>query len=101
MLIFGYFLTLFIQVEAILISRPLSSMSPDPRDYYIVTSSHFLIGRPLTSIPEHDLSDIPKKILDLYQHILQIWNRWSQEYITELQQRKRWLVQGEPNIHLG
>lgn len=99
LLTFDEFNTVLVQVEAILNSRPLTPMSEDPNDLSILTPSHFLIGRKLTSAPDPSVVDIKMNRLSRYQHLQAIqqhfWNRWSKEYLCELQRRYKWHVSTE------
>lgn len=92
-LTYEQFYTLLTQIEAILNSRPLCPLSPDPTDMDPLTPAHFLIGRKLTSVPEPNLLDVSENRLRRYQHIQKItqhfWNRWSCEYISQLQSRPK------------
>ena len=89
------FNTLLCEIEGILNSRPLTPMSSDPNDFQVLTPGHFLIGEPLTTIPEYDLRDVEINRLSRWQQIKQqqqhFWNRWSQEYLHTLQHRPKWL----------
>ncbi|XP_072403050.1 uncharacterized protein [Diabrotica undecimpunctata] len=105
LLIFEEFQTLLVQVESVLNSRPLSPLSSNPNDFNPITPAHFLIGRPFTSLPEPDLTDISTNRLSRYQHLQMmhqhIWHRWSKEYMGELQQRQKWFSDPPPNIQVG
>lgn len=86
--------TALVQIEAILNSRPLTPLSSDPEDLTPLTPGHFLIGRPLTSLPERNFQEHPITRLTRYQRIEQIrqhfWTRWCKEYVAQLQQRIKW-----------
>lgn len=86
--------SLFSQIEAILNSRPLCPLSTSPNDFSPLTPGHFLIGRPLTSLPSPCLLDANTNRLDRFQRLelarQHFWKRWSNEYIAELQQRTKW-----------
>lgn len=87
--------TAIAQIEAVLNSRPITPLSSDPTDFNALTPGHFLIGSPLTMIPEPDLTDVKFSRLSKWQQIQQMtqhfWRRWSSEYLTRLQHRPKWM----------
>lgn len=99
-LTFEEFSTLLARIEAVLNSRPLCPLSSDPNDFQALTAGHFLVGRPLTALPEVQLEvqNIPrlkrfKLISALSQHF---WRRWSQTYLHTLQTRSKWTSKSAP-----
>ena len=80
--------TTLAQIEACLNSRPLTPMPEDSEGLEVLTPGHFLIGKPLTALPDLIESREPVTILrrwNLCQRLTShFWNRWSQEYLTTL-----------------
>ncbi|XP_029348389.1 uncharacterized protein LOC115034949 [Acyrthosiphon pisum] len=97
--------TILTRVEACLNSRPLTEMSSDPSDLTYLTPAHFLIGESLMVIPERDESTIPANRLDRWRRVRQytqiLWKRWSNEYLNQLQVRKKWSVERGPTLAIG
>jgi len=83
------------QIEACLNSRPLTPMSSDPNELMALTPGHFLIGCPLTALPEADVTTLKEGRLSRWQLVQQMtqhfWKRWSGEFIARMQQRPKWL----------
>lgn len=98
------FQTILCQIEACLNSRPLCPLSADPTDYEPLTPGHFLIGAPLNSLPDADLTEFKANRLSRWQLTQQItqhfWNRWSSEYLNTLQQRNKWMTKRK-NLEVG
>ncbi|XP_063361764.1 uncharacterized protein LOC134650741 isoform X3 [Cydia amplana] len=73
-----------------------------PNDLSALTPAHFLIGRPLTAPPCKDLTAetgrLPRyEMLEkMRQHF---WQRWSKQYISELQTRTKWQTHGQDIVH--
>ena len=86
--------TLLVRIEACLNSRPLIPLTNDPNDLQVLTPGHFLIGEPLTALPEYDLQEIPLNRLSRWQLVERLrnhyWTRWTREYLTTLQSRGKW-----------
>lgn len=89
--------TVLAQIEAILNSRPLCALSNDPLDLEVLTPGHFLIGSSLTSFPERSLENTNANRLSMWKNMTKIhqafWKRWSVEYLNQLQNKPKWLVQ--------
>lgn len=88
------FYTVLTQIEAVLNSRPLTPLSPDPTDLNPLTPGHFIIGRPITSVVDQDVVDVPTGRLPNFQRAQQViqhfWKRWQKEYLAQLQNRWKW-----------
>lgn len=50
--------TVITQIEAVLNSRPLCALTDDVQSFEALTPSHFLIGEPLVTIPEPNISHL-------------------------------------------
>lgn len=91
--------TFVVEVEGILNSRPITSISSDPNDLLVLSPAHYLIGKPLTMLPENDYTSISDNRLSTWQHIAKVrqdfWKRWSLEYLNELQVRRKWIKEGQ------
>lgn len=94
--------TLLAQIEAVVNSRPLGATADTQTNY--LSPSHFLLGRPTTMVPEGNLTSIGVNRLDYWQTVQCMhqgfWKRWSQEYLTSLQQRPKWL-NANPNLEVN
>ncbi|GFX69243.1 integrase catalytic domain-containing protein [Trichonephila clavipes] len=92
--------TLLTQIEGLLNSRPLSYVNDsDIECISTLTPSHFLTGDVLLSVPE----ELPSTSnhtdrWELLQNIKQgFWKKWSSEFISSLQPRKKW-QDAQPNL---
>ncbi|GFV03786.1 DUF5641 domain-containing protein [Trichonephila clavipes] len=91
---FEEFLTTLNQIEGVLNSRPLYPLSCDPGDFDALTPGHFLVGRPITAIAEPSLTEVSDNRLKVWQKqtkiVQHIWKRWSNNYLSTLQNRNKW-----------
>ena len=91
--------TVLTQIESIMNSRPLTPLSNDPNDVTALTPDHFLIGAPLTALPdsvpnkETASVTLKQRWLLTQQMVNYFWKRWSKEYLTTLNQRNKWKIQ--------
>ena len=96
--------TVAIQVEACLNSRPILEQYSHAIDgIQPLTPAHLLIGKILTAYPETDL-DFSRSYRDRWtlcqSMVQQFWRRWSTEYLSQLQSRKKW-TSTRPNLAVG
>ncbi|XP_055837896.1 uncharacterized protein LOC129906249 [Episyrphus balteatus] len=87
-------LTVVIEVEAILNSRPIAPLSADPNDGEALTPAHLLIGSSLRSLPPEPVPEWQTGCLKRWQLLCwlkqQFWQKWSREYLLGLQARSKW-----------
>ena len=88
------FSTLICQVEALLNSRPLTSVSSDIRDVESLTPGHFLTGM-TTGLPsDTTISSNDRGTGKLWNNVNSImnefWTRLLKEYLPTLRQRRKW-----------
>ena len=90
---FEEFTTILVQVEAGLNSRPLTPLADASNALDVLTPGHFLIGRPLTALPdEGDIDSVRLlKRWKLCQRLVRhLWTRWSKEYLETLWKFHKW-----------
>lgn len=87
--------TLAVEVEAIMNSRPLApldAMTEDSID--VLTPGYFLVGRPLSALPYHHNFDENITLLRRWNLVERLthdlWQRWKHEYLQTLQARTKW-----------
>ena len=98
LLTFEELYTVLVQAEAILNSRPLIKLTEDHQDFHYLSVGHFLIGRPLVSIPftnEFSHSNLKGRWLHVLSMNKALWDFWKANYLQSLQQRSKWLKETE------
>ena len=91
-------LTLVIEVEAVLNSRPLSYVSSEDVEEPL-TPSHLLVGYRIMTLPDPSIPDDPdfsssaKSLTCRMNHLTKLlqkfWRRWMKEYLLELREFHR------------
>ncbi|XP_071044571.1 uncharacterized protein [Parasteatoda tepidariorum] len=85
--------TVFLEIEAMINSRPITYLYNEPSEPSPFTPSHFLVGKRLMSLPvvkykPNDLivnRDSLTKMYKYQQTLLDhFWNRWRKEYLLHL-----------------
>lgn len=81
-------------IESILNSRPLTPLTDHPGDLSVLTPGHFIIGEPMFSLPEPDVTNVTVSRLSRFQEmrraVQNFWKCWSRDYLTLLHQRSKW-----------
>lgn len=96
--------TVLVQIEGILNSRPMCTLTDVPNDIACLTPAHFIIGAPITDLPEPSVLNLLENRLSLYQKLTQMkqkfWSQFYKNYLSELQPRSKWL-QIKSNLNKG
>lgn len=98
------YVTVLAQVSACLNSRPLIALDDDPTATEALTPAHLITGRRLIAPLQYDYTKIPDNRLQRWRLIQkmsqQFWEKWHQEYVTQLIERTKW-YQRKEDIHVG
>ncbi|KAJ8965706.1 hypothetical protein NQ314_003948 [Rhamnusium bicolor] len=66
--------------------KAANALSNDPSDLSCLTPAHFLIGEPMMSYPERDMSAVPENRLSMWEKCTKMhqhfWKRWSSTILT-------------------
>ena len=87
--------TVLVEAEATLNSRPLLPIDSMPTDGApVLTPGHFLLGRPLGSVPltvDTDTNTSHLRRWNLVRRIqAELWSHWKRDYLRKLQKRTKW-----------
>ena len=86
--------TLFCEVESILNSCPITTVSSDSQDLELLTPNHLLLLQSEPQIPPglFQMEDsLSHRRWGQVQYLADIfWKRWSREYLPLLQSRQKW-----------
>jgi hypothetical protein len=92
-------LTVLVQIECLLNSRPLTVLSSDPSELTALTPNHFLNNFPLLSLPAPEVDSVvsPLQRYSLLDKLVQsFWKRWNVEYLHNLQTKQKWNTPSTP-----
>ena len=91
--------TIVVEVEAVLNNRPLTHVSSDISDPVAITPSHLLYGRPIVTLPHHNVevdevddptygetTEIQRRAKVQALLLQHFWSRWRREYLTALRE---------------
>ena len=96
--------TVLTEVEAQINSRPLTVVSSSSEDLAPLTPGHLAIGRSPQSLPDIDRQTEKTSFGKRWKYqqtmLKHFWNRWSKEYLLELQKMKTW-TDVRDNVKVG
>lgn len=85
------FSTLPAEIEAVLNSRRIVAMTPDPKDELALTPRHLLLGRRLKTLPEpEDRGSRAASVNQSRQYTLlrqQFWKMFCRDYLVDMKHR--------------
>ena len=86
--------TLICEVESILNSRPLTTISDDPNDLEPLTPNHILLMKCGPTYPPGLFSADDRYVRRRWKQVQYLtnifWSRWKREYLSNLQTRQKW-----------
>ena len=105
LLSFSELATVLTRIEAVINTRPLTTVSDDVRDLTPITPAHLALGRSLFDLPDVEevpVNDSKTRQRYLYQQRLvnHFWKRWQGEYLHQLSIQPKWNEE-QPALRVG
>ena len=83
--------TFITEIDSVLNSRPLTSVTDDPNDYKVLTPNHFILGRQSLPFTLNDDKIANRARWRAVEELINMfWERFMQEYLPTLNIRKKW-----------
>lgn len=98
--------TFLTRIEAVINSRPLTTVSDDIRDLTPITPAHLALCRSLFSLPDVEDEVSANKSTTRQRYLYQqklinhFWQRWRGEYLQQLSVRQKWMNE-QPALKIG
>ena len=88
--------TLLCEVEAILNSRPITTVTEDNQDLEALTPNHILLLKTHPAFPPGLFQKSDRYVRRRWKQVQYLadlfWKRWTREYLPLLQERQKWLT---------
>lgn len=94
------------RIEAIINTRPLTTVSGDVRDFSSLNRAHLTLGRPVFNLPDIQKDDsinenATRQCYRNQQRIVNyFWKRWRGQYLNQLSVCQRW-PEEQPALKVG
>ena len=98
--------TILTRIEAVINSRPLTTVSDDIRDLTPITPAHLALDRSLFSLPDVEDEVSANKSTTRQRYLYQqklinhFWQHWRGEYLQQLSFRQKWMNE-QPALKIG
>ena len=96
--------TILVQIDVCLDFRALKNLPESSDELEVLTPGHFLLGRLLSALPDHQMIQEPISLLKRWRLCQKLahhfWEWWYTEYLISLQRVYKWHTSSR-NLRVG